>query len=200
MSNDLRKFYLNEMGIETWVRRDSNLNLAKLNQLKKLFANCQRCLLNLSRKESVFVKGQLNNDLMIILDEPYDNDQKHEILLAKMLSSIGLKIDNIYITDVTKCNAYSNNELENLDQKQSKTQLSKEISIIAPKLILVLGQLAGHFLLKTDLTLSNLRGNIYDYQGIKVLNSFSPKYLLNNKIDKKFAYNDLLLIKDLLSL
>ena len=195
MSNDLRKFYLNEMGIETWVRRNSNLNFEKLVKLKKLFANCDPCLLNLLRRESALLNSKLNHELMIILDEPLDNDPKYEILLAKMLRSIGFTIDNLYITDIFKCSVSDNKQTLN----KCQNLLTKEISIISPKVILALGQLAGRVILNTDLPISKMRGNIYDYQGIKVVASFTPQYLLYNQVDKKTTYNDLLLIKSLLS-
>ena len=123
---------------------------------------------------------------------------KAGFLLNKMLSSIGISADDVYISNVLKCRPPDNRDPLSEEIAQCSGYLSQQIALVAPKLILAVGRFAGQFLLNVTTPLSKMRGNVYDYHGTSVIVTYHPAYLLRNPADKKNAYRDLFMIKQLL--
>lgn len=206
MSQQLRHYYLQQMGIKTWVLRDSPTHKQHLTQLAREVSTCVRCPLHKTRTQTVFSRGNALANLMIIGEAPgfYEDQQgipfvgKAGKLLNKMLESIGLSTDDVYIANVLKCRPPDNRDPTSEEIKQCCDYLTQQISMVAPKLILAVGRFAGQFLLKAQFSLNKMRNQLHDYQGIPVLVSYHPAYLLRNPADKKNAYNDLLAVRQLL--
>ena len=206
MSHDLRQYYLQQMGIETWALRARRTYKQDLSQLATEVSTCVRCPLHKTRTQTVFARGNVNAQLMIIGEAPgfYEDQQglpfvgKAGQLLNKMLSSIGLSENDVYIANVLKCRPANNRDPAPEEISECYGYLSQQIALVAPKLILAVGRFAGQFLLNATYPLSNMRNQIHTYQGTPVLVSYHPAYLLRNLADKKNAYKDLLVVKRLL--
>ena len=206
MSYNLQQYYLQQMGIETWVVREPLVHKKSLAGLAEEVSSCTRCTLHQTRTQTVFARGNSKANLMIIGEAPglHEDQQglpfvgKAGFLLNKMLSSIGISADDVYISNVLKCRPPDNRDPLSEEIAQCSGYLSQQIALVAPKLILAVGRFAGQFLLNVTTPLSKMRGNVYDYHGTSVIVTYHPAYLLRNPADKKNAYRDLLMIKQLL--
>ncbi len=196
----MRDYYLQKMGITPWVLRPvSKSSCTKtLDILQKTVSACTRCSLHQTRTKTVFARGNPDARLMIVGEAPgYHEDQqglpfvgKAGILLNKMIESIGLNADSVYIANILKCRPPNNRDPLIDEIQKCQTYLAEQIEAVKPSLILGLGRFAGHFLTMSTLALGSLRQQSFLYQNIPVLISYHPAYLLRNPIDKKKAYVD----------
>ena len=208
MPNHLRQYYLQQLGIESWVLRTNETPKKGLAELAAEVSSCVRCPLHKTRTQTVFARGNPQSKLMIIGEAPgfYEDQQgapfvgKAGGLLNKMLSSIGLASEDVYIANVLKCRPPNNRDPQADEIVQCSGYLSQQIEMVAPDLILAVGRFAGQFLLKVTAPLSKMRSREHTYQGTPVLISYHPAYLLRNPTDKKNAYQDLLKVKRLLKI
>lgn len=207
MSTDLNQYYLQQMGIQVWVERPVNSALIKLSQLEHRVSSCTNCDLHQHRTKSVFGRGNSPAKLMIIGDAPgIDDDQEGKpfvgrggALLCRMLSSIGLLEDDVYMTTILKCRPPSTSSSCQAESNLCGRYLTEQIALVAPALLLVLGSVAGQFMTKTCEPLNTLRKSTHHYGNIPYVVSFHPEHLLHNPRDKKEAYNDWLDVQRLLS-
>lgn len=207
MSHDVRHYYLQQMGIETWLARPIRTDKKDLQRLAADVSVCQRCPLHKTRTQTVFARGNPEAKLMVIGEAPgfYEDKQglpfvgKAGGLLNKMLASIGLSENDVYIANVIKCRPPNNRDPSQEEISQCCDYLAQQIELVAPSLILAVGRFAGQFLLNETLPLNRMRGKVHQYKGRPVLVSYHPAYLLRNPADKKQAFIDLLLAKRLLS-
>ncbi|KTD22342.1 uracil-DNA glycosylase [Legionella londiniensis] len=204
----LRNFYLQQMGIDVWVERQINpCNDEKLKKLAREVAACKRCTLHKTRSRTVFARGNPNSNLMIIGEAPgyYEDKQgmpfvgKAGQLLNKMLKTIGLMEEDVYIANVLKCRPPDNRDPKREELDACTGFLREQIKLIDPKLILAVGRFAGSCLIGKTLPLNAMRNKIHQYQQKPVLVSYHPAYLLRNPADKKKAYQDLLAVRQFLS-
>lgn len=171
-----------------------------MEELKNELGDCKRCELHKTRTNIVFGVGNPCSDIMFVGEAPgEEEDLKGEPfvgragrLLDSMLASIGLSRDkNVYIANVLKSRPPENkisNHLESIPV--CMPFLLKQIEIVNPKIICCLGAVAAQTLLKTKEPISKIRGNFYDFRGMKVLPTYHPSYLLRNPIAKKEAWED----------
>lgn len=201
----MRQYYLQQMGITPWVLREAVVHKKSLADLALEVSTCERCPLHETRKQTVFARGNPNASLMIIGEAPgfYEDQQgfpfvgKAGALLNRMISSIGLTEDDIYIANVLKCRPPNNRDPKLEEIEQCCDYLSQQIEMVKPKLLLAVGRFAGQFLLKSTQPLNKMRNKTHNYNGISVVVSYHPAYLLRNPADKKNAYSDLLVVKQL---
>ena len=206
MSDHLRHYYLQTMGIVPMILRRTNLNKNNLAALGEVVSTCVRCPLHENRKQTVFSRGNITPKLMIIGDGPGIEDERQGFpmmgkagaLLTKMLSSINFSEADVYITNIVKCRA-SNGLFPNAEVvSQCFGYLSQQIALVEPQLILVVGLVAAQFLLNSAGSLTTMRGQIHHFQAIPFLVSYHPDELLLHPANKKAAYDDLLMLKQLL--
>ncbi len=206
MTQHLRHYYLQQLGVDAWVQRKGNTHKKNLAQLARDVSTCVRCPLHQTRTQTVFSRGNPDAKLMIIGEAPgfYEDQQglpfvgKAGGLLNEMLTSIGVTGEDVYIANVLKCRPPHNRDPQSDEISQCSGFLSQQISIVSPTLILAVGRFAGQFLLNGSSSLNQMRNKIHDYQGTPVLVSFHPAYLLRNPLDKKNAYKDLLMVQRML--
>ncbi len=202
----MQSYYLEQMGITTWELRQPTAlaDTPSLAQLADEVARCTRCPLHQTRSKTVFARGNASAKLMIIGEAPGFHEDQQGLpfvgaagaLLDKMVESIGLGQEQIYIANVLKCRPPNNRDPQTEEIVQCSAYLSQQITLVQPLLILALGRFAGQYLLNTMEPLSKLRANSHDYRGTKVIVSYHPAYLLRNPADKKKAYQDWLLVKN----
>lgn len=172
--------------------------------LTELYAEmqaCQRCPRYQSRSKAITGEGTTEVKLLIITDAPSAEDDLSGLpmsgepgqLLDKMLGAIGLNRDAVYLSLLTRCHAPEPPEKEAVDT--CLPFLLKEIMLVAPKVICAMGPLTAQKLLHTSKPLSQLRGRFHDFQGIPLIPTFSPEFLLKNPEMKKATWMDLQMIQ-----
>jgi uracil-DNA glycosylase len=170
-----------------------------LDATRQVLGECTRCKLHPHRTQIVFGVGHPQADLVFVGEAPgADEDAQGEPfvgragqLLTRMIEAIGLKRQEIYICNVLKCRPPGNRTPEADEIASCEPFLIAQIKAIKPKLICALGGVAVSALLKTKTPLSKLRGGFHDYQGIPLLVTYHPAYLLRNPNEKKSAWQDL---------
>lgn len=176
---------------------------ATLQQLEQTLQHCQRCKLHHGRTHVVFGTGNAQAILMFIGEGPgYHEDQQGMPfvgeageLLTKIIHAINLTREEVYIANIVKCRPPSNRDPEPDEIATCFPFLQQQIEMIRPKIICTLGKVASQTLLQTETSISRLRGRFYDYQGIQVMPTFHPAYLLRNPEDKRLTWEDMKLVK-----
>lgn len=172
--------------------------------LTELYAEmqaCQRCPRHQSRSKAIPGEGTTGVKLLIITDAPSAEDnlsglpmsEKPGQLLDKMLGAIGLSRADVHLSLLTRCHAPEQPGKEAVDA--CLPFLLKEIMLVAPTVICAMGPLAAQKLLHTSKPLSQLRGKFHDFQGIPLIPTFSPEFLLKNPEMKKATWMDLQMIQ-----
>ncbi len=170
-----------------------------LDSLKTEISNCKRCGLHKTRHNIVLGAGNPKAELMFIGEAPGEDEDLQGLpfvgragqLLTKIIEAMGLKRSDVYIANILKCRPPNNRPPEPGEIKECEDILKKQIDIIKPKVICALGKFASQTLLRTEATISNLRGNFKEYNGIKLMPTFHPAYLLRNPNDKKLVWEDM---------
>lgn len=168
--------------------------------LQQSVATCQACQLAATRTQTVFGVGDPNADWLIVGEAPgAEEDRKGEPfvgqagkLLDNMLAAIKLKRgQNVYIANVLKCRPPENRDPHGEEVQQCDPYLKRQVALIQPRLILALGKFAAQSLLNTDASIASLRGKLHEYNGVPVVVTYHPAYLLRNLPDKAKAWEDL---------
>jgi DNA polymerase len=120
-------------------------------------------------------------------------------LLTKIIQNVlEIKRESVYIANIAKCRPPFNRVPTIEEAEKCKPYLLKQIEIINPKILVCLGKTAFMYLLNSDLPISKVRGQLFEYKDKKVIPTYHPSYLLRNPSAKKEAYKDFLFIKKLM--
>ena len=169
-------------------------------ELKRAVVDCTACPLHQTRKQTVFGVGDESADWLLVGEAPgADEDRLGEPfvgqagkLLDNMLAAIRLKRgENVYIANVLKCRPPANRNPEPGEVARCSPHLIRQIELIRPKLIVAMGRSAAQTLLNSDATIASLRGKVHRYQGVPLIITYHPAYLLRNLPDKAKAWADL---------
>ena len=161
---------------------------------------CVACNLSQTRTQTVFGVGDPDADWLIIGEAPgAEEDRKGEPfvgmagqLLDNMLAAIQLQRGkNVYIANVLKCRPPENRDPHGEEVRQCDPYLKRQVELIKPKLILALGKFAAQSLLESTDTIASMRGRQHSFQGVPVIVTYHPAYLLRNLPDKAKAWEDL---------
>jgi DNA polymerase len=167
-------------------------------QMQNEVNNCRRCRLCDSRTNTVFGEGNPETELMFIGEGPgRDEDEqgrpfvgKSGQLLTKMINAMGYERKDVYIANIVKCRPPNNRNPLPDEAEMCLPFLLRQIEIIKPKVIILLGAVPLKYLLnKTGIT--KLHGEWFDFSGIKTIASFHPAFLLRDPRQKKHAWADL---------
>lgn len=169
--------------------------------LRQMVLNCQSCPLAAHRTNAVFGEGAENARLMFIGEGPgADEDATGRPfvgaagqLLDKMISAMHLNRSEVYIANVVKCRPPGNRMPGEEEAACCIGYLHRQIELIKPEVIVLLGGTALHFLLKID-GITRHRGRWLDFNNIAVMATFHPAYLLRNPSAKREAWHDLKLV------
>ena len=188
-----------EQEIET-VSLPGNIADADWPALKQQVNDCNSCKLRATCTQTVFGVGDEKAEWLFVGEGPgADEDVQGEPfvgqagkLLDNMLAAIKLKRGtNVYIANVVKCRPPNNRTPEADEVTQCLPYLQRQVALINPKLIVALGKTAATALLGRDATLGSLRGTIHTYQGIPLIVTYHPAYLLRSPAEKAKAWQDL---------
>ncbi|MDA3862446.1 MAG: uracil-DNA glycosylase [Deltaproteobacteria bacterium] len=168
-------------------------------ELRAQWSNCQKCRLAETRQNIVFGEGDSDARLMLIGEGPGANEDRTGIpfvgkagkLLDKMIVAMGLDRKQIFIANIVKCRPPGNRDPLPNEVEQCISALKKQIDIIKPEVILALGRVAAQTLLDSKSSLGKLRLKWHTYQGIPLLPTYHPAYLLRNPAAKRKSWEDL---------
>lgn len=185
--------------IETSASANSLPN--NLEALKNCVADCQQCSLHQTRTQTVFGVGNPQAKLMLIGEAPgfYEDQQGEPFvgpagqLLTKMIQAMKMERSDVYIANILKCRPPNNRDPLPEEVKACTAYLDQQITLIKPVLLLAVGRISAHYLLKTKSSLESLRGKVHTYHdtNIPLIVTYHPAYLLRNPADKKKAWVDL---------
>jgi len=120
-------------------------------------------------------------------------------LLTKIIEAIEMKREDVYIANVIKCRPPANRNPELDEVATCEPFLFRQIDLIKPRVIVALGTHAAHTLLKTDVPISRIRGKQHEYRGAILIPTFHPAYLLRSPDRKREVWEDMKLVKSLLT-
>lgn len=175
--------------------------------LQTAVTQCTRCGLHASRRQAVFGGGNRAAEWMIVGEAPgEDEDQQGEPfvgasgqLLNNMLRATGLSREQVYLTNVIKCHP-PNDRNPHVDEiSQCFDYLQRQIALLQPRLVLAVGRVAAHALLRVNTPLGELRGQIHHIADIPLVVTYHPAYLLRKPFEKAKSWDDLRLARRLVT-
>jgi DNA polymerase len=175
--------------------------------LREAVANCSACKLCQGRRQTVFGVGNLRAHWMVVGEAPGEQEDrqgepfvgKSGQLLDSMLRAIGLTraeaepAQQVYIANTIKCRPPGNRNPEPEELAQCEPFLIRQVELVQPKIILAMGRFAVQSLLRSQEPIGRLRGRVHRYQGVPLIVTYHPAYLLRNLEDKARAWDDLCL-------
>jgi len=173
-----------------------------LDAIREDIGDCQRCGLCLKRKHIVFGVGNPQARLVFVGEGPgRDEDLQGEPfvgaageLLTRIIQAIKLTRDEVYIGNIVKCRPPQNRNPLPDEIDTCLPFLKRQLDAIQPEFIVALGKVAAQTLLETDQAISRLRGRFYDYNGMRLLPTYHPAYLLRSPEKKRDVWEDMKLL------
>jgi uracil-DNA glycosylase family 4 len=164
--------------------------------------DCTRCKLHGGRTRLVFGVGNPSAELMFVGEGPgADEDLQGEPfvgragqLLTKMIEAMGFARSEVYIANVVKCRPPGNRDPEPDEIAACEPFLKAQIAAVRPRVVVALGRFAVQTLLRDDTPVGKQRGRWREYEGVRLMPTFHPAYLLRNPAEKKPAWEDLQLV------
>ena len=165
--------------------------------------DCQRCKLAPTRTNIVFGSGNPNAELVFVGEAPgHDEDQQGlpfvgpaGQLLTRIIASIDIngeiKREDVYICNLLKCRPPGNRNPEPDEVATCNPFLKRQLAAIRPKIVCCLGTFAAHTVLQTAVPISRLRGKFFDMDGMRVIATFHPSYLLRSPDKKREVWDDM---------
>jgi uracil-DNA glycosylase family 4 len=177
--------------------------------LRASVAACEACALCQTRRNTVFGVGDPRADWMVIGEAPGEQEDRlgepfvgpAGQLLDRMLHAVGRRRDGqqaqgVYIANVLKCRPPANRNPHPEEVVRCEPYLMRQVALVQPRIILAMGRFAVQSILRTDEPIGRLRGRVHRYQGVPVVVTYHPAYLLRNPADKAKAWADLCLALD----
>lgn len=186
---------------------ESPLSGAKtLEEIRTAIGDCRRCKLCKARKNIVFGVGNPGAELMFIGEGPGHDEDVQGIpfvgragqLLTKIIEAMGYKRDDVYIANIVKCRPPNNRNPEPDEVAECIPFLIRQAELIGPKCIVCLGSVATQNLLGTEAKITGLRGKFKEWQGIPVMPTYHPAFLLRNPNMKKPVWEDMQVVMKML--
>ena len=177
-----------------------------LENVRNELGDCQRCPLGQKRTNLVFGEGNPDAALVFVGEAPgADEDMQGRPfvgragqLLTKIITAMGLSRKDVYICNILKCRPPGNRNPKPEEIHACEPFLIKQLQAVKPKAICALGTFAAQTLLKTDIAITLLRGKFHAYQGIKLMPTYHPAYLLRNQGAKKQVWEDMQMVMKIL--
>lgn len=169
--------------------------------------DCKRCKLSSTRSRIVFGTGNPSATLMFVGEAPgFDEDQqgvpfvgKAGQLLTKIIQAMNLSREEVYICNIIKCRPPGNRNPEPDEIHACTPFLNRQIATVQPEFICALGKFSAQTLLQTNEPISALRGRFFDYNGIRLIPTFHPSYLLRSPDKKREVWEDMKLLMNEMS-
>jgi len=184
------------------------LPIVSLDDVRARMGECTLCKLHKGRHTIVFGVGNPEARLMFVGEAPgEDEDLKGEPfvgkagqLLTKMIEAMGLRREDVYICNTVKCRPPNNRNPEPDELAACEPFLKGQLASVKPEVIVTLGKFAAQALLREQMPITRLRGQWREYEGIPVMPTFHPAYLLRSPQEKTKVWEDLQSVMKKLSL
>ncbi len=183
------------------VPRDPNAPVGArgLTVIREDLGDCKRCKLHSGRTNIVYGVGSPTAEICFVGEGPgADEDLQGEPfvgragqLLTQMIKAMGLEREDVYICNVVKCRPPNNRDPEPDEVTACSPFLIRQVRAVGPKVIVTLGKHAAHTVLNVKTPITRLRGTWGAFDGIPVMPTFHPSFLLRDPTQKKFAWEDL---------
>lgn len=170
-----------------------------LDEIRRQLGDCRRCKLCEGRKNIVFGSGNPRAELVFVGEGPGADEDVQGVpfvgaagqLLTKMIEAMGFRRDDVYICNVVKCRPPNNRNPEPDEVAACEPFLRAQLKAVRPKAIVALGKFAAQTLLRDSTPITRMRGHWREYEGIPLMPTFHPAYLLRQQAEKKKAWEDL---------
>lgn len=170
-----------------------------LEAIRTDIGDCQRCKLAPSRTHIVYGSGNPNAEIVFVGEAPgFEEDQQGlpfvgaaGQLLTKIIESIGVGREDVYICNILKCRPPNNRNPEADEVLACSSFLKRQISAIRPKIVCCLGKFAAQTMLRSGDSITRLRGHFEDVDGMRVIATFHPAYLLRSPEKKREVWEDM---------
>jgi DNA polymerase len=209
----LKRLYLESIGIEYLPAEGPSAGPAPgkrelLEQLREEIGDCRLCPLSAGRNKVVFGSGNPDAQLVFVGEAPgRDEDLQGEAfvgkagqLLTRIIDAMGLSRSDVYICNVIKCRPPGNRDPLPSEIEICEPFLERQLEILDPKIICTLGSFAARTLLRTEERISRLRGRVLEHNGIPLVPTYHPSYLLRNPHAKRDVWEDIQKIMGILGL
>ena len=171
---------------------------APLETLREEVLSCTRCGLHATRSNTVYGEGDPSARLMFVGEGPGRDEDlsgrpfvgKAGMLLTRIIGAMGLKREEVYITNIVKCRPPGNRNPELDEISECLPFLEKQIELIRPEIICTLGVVATQTITGSRRGIGAMRGRVHDYKGINVVPTFHPAACLRYPANKKFVWED----------
>lgn len=175
-----------------------------IEEIRLDIGNCVRCPLHEGRTKIVHTTGNFSADLLFVGEAPGANEDAEGVpfvgrageLLNKIIGAIGLKREDVLVGNVNRCRPPGNRPPTLPEAHTCRPFLMREIAVVRPKIIVVLGNTATQNLLDTKVGITKIRGEFQNYFGIKVMPTFHPAYLLRDPSKKREVWEDMKKVRD----
>ena len=182
-------------------------SMPDLPSLSRFLEGCPRCKLSRARTNIVFGQGNPKAELMFVGEAPGRDEDEQGLafvgkagqLLTKIIEAMGMKREDVWIGNVLKCRPPNNRNPEPDEVDSCRPFLHEQIRLIGPKAIVTLGTFAAQAILETDEPIGRLRGRWRTAQGVRVMPTFHPAFLLRSPERKKDVWEDMKLVRDFLA-
>jgi len=179
---------------------------AGLKQVRDELGDCQRCRLARDRKQIVYGMGNPNADLVLVGEAPGQQEDltgepfvgRAGQLLTRMLATLGLTREQVYICNVIKCRPPQNRDPLSDEVASCSPFLHRQLRAIEPKVIVTLGRFAAATVVGVETNLGELRKHLGSWNGVPIVSTYHPSYLLRTPHMKRAAWEDLLVVRRLL--
>lgn len=170
--------------------------------LAREVAGCQTCSLSKTRKNVVLGDGNTAAQIVFVGEAPGADEDEQGLpfvgragqLLTDIIKAMGLERKDVYICNILKCRPPGNRNPLPDEIRSCESFLKRQLQIISPQIICALGSFAAKTLLETETPISALRGRFHAYEGIRLMPTYHPAYLLRNPSAKKQVWEDVQLI------
>ncbi|MBI5745595.1 MAG: uracil-DNA glycosylase [Nitrospirae bacterium] len=175
-----------------------------LTSIRAEIGDCRRCKLHLKRKNIVFGAGNVDARLVFVGEGPGEDEDIEGLpfvgragqLLTKIIEAMDMKRSDVYIANIVKCRPPNNRNPEPDEIDSCIPFLKRQLEAISPLLIVALGTFAAQTLLGSRERISQMRGRFHSYNGIKVMPTFHPSYLLRNPDEKRVVWEDMKMVME----
>jgi DNA polymerase len=173
-----------------------------LHDLSLVAADCRLCGLARTRKKVVFGDGDPHAKIVFVGEAPGADEDEQGLpfvgragqLLTNIIAAMGLERKEVYICNIIKCRPPGNRNPLPEEIRSCEPYLKQQLRLISPQMICALGSFAAKTLLKTETAITLLRGRFHSYEGIPLMPTYHPAYLLRNPSAKKQVWDDVQLI------
>jgi uracil-DNA glycosylase len=174
-----------------------------IESIRAEIGDCIRCPLYAGRKQIVHSTGNFSADLMFVGEAPGADEDEQGVpfigragqLLTKIIESIGMKREDVFIGNINRCRPPGNRPPTLPEAETCRPFLQREIAVVRPKVIVVMGNTATQNLLNTKTGITKLRGNFQEYLGVKLMPTFHPAYLLRDPNKKREVWEDMKMVR-----